>query len=335
MEIVNHRLKVSKEDKIEAFVKANSFGGALTPDSIIIHYTAGPSGSATVRYLTRKNIKVSAHMVVSEDGTITQMVDFNRKAYHAGKSRYGNKIGYNSYAIGIEISNPGFLTKKGDGYVTWWEEKKSNPKTVNPEMIFEGKHRNYPKPRTMHWHKYPQAQIDAVFSVCETLCKAYNIEEILGHEEISPGRKSDPGPAFPLDELRKKFIKPIEVKDIKGQKGKVTTNLNIREAPKAGATTVGKVIPNGTVVDLLEEANGWYHVIEEITGWVSKNYVKNSVVTASSLNIRASNSTTAEKITTKPLPKGTKVLILQTTGDWCKVSTKIKGWVSKNYVKVL
>ncbi len=49
----------------------------------------------------------------------------------------------------------------------------------------------------MFWYKFSQEQIDTVSEICEALCKAFEIEEILGHEEIAPGRKSDPGPAFP------------------------------------------------------------------------------------------------------------------------------------------
>ena len=88
MEIKNNRLK---GDKVHHFVKARSFGGTIKPDSIIIHYTAGPSGDATVRYFSGMRSKYSAHLVVHEAGTVTQMVDVSAKSYHAGRSSYKNR----------------------------------------------------------------------------------------------------------------------------------------------------------------------------------------------------------------------------------------------------
>ena len=63
----------------------------ITPDAIIIHYTAGASGAATVNLFKASSATTSAHFVVSEDGSITQMVDLNRRAYHAGTSSYGGR----------------------------------------------------------------------------------------------------------------------------------------------------------------------------------------------------------------------------------------------------
>ena len=53
------------------------------------------------------------------------------------------------------------------------------------------------------WHRYPEMQRQVVDELCGLLMAAYGIARILGHEEIAPGRKNDPGPAFPLDELRR------------------------------------------------------------------------------------------------------------------------------------
>ncbi len=335
MEVVNNRIT---GDKVQEFVKATSFGGAIKPpDSIIIHYTAGTSGKSTVRYLSGKSAKVSAHLVVDESGEVTQMVDFNRKGYHAGKSSFGGRTGYNAYSIGIEISNPGWLKKAGSGFANAYGGK------VAPDMVFEGKHRNYPKPRTMFWHKYPEAQVKAVFDICEALCNAYDIREILGHEEIAPARKTDPGPAFPLDELRDKFIKKIEVISLSGKNGKVNEKLNIRVSPKSAATQAGRPIPAGTVVELIEEAGDWYHVNEEIIGWVAGKYIEednsddygDAHVTANNLNIRASNSTSAGKVTAEPLHKNTRVDIIEKAEDWLQVKVRLTGWVMKKFVSVV
>jgi len=164
------------------------------PDTIIIHYTAGSSASSSIKTLTTKGTQASAHIVVGRDGEITQLVPFDTIAWHAGKSEYEGRKSFNQYSIGIEIDNAGLLTKEGNTYKSWFG--KEYPK----EEVVEGIHRNGNK--TQYWHKYTDKQIQAVKELCSTLTEHYCIKHILGHEEISVGRKIDPGPAFPLDELR-------------------------------------------------------------------------------------------------------------------------------------
>jgi N-acetylmuramoyl-L-alanine amidase len=52
------------------------------------------------------------------------------------------------------------------------------------------------------WHTYTQQQIDALTTICKALQKAYDIKDVLGHDDIAPKRKTDPGPAFPMQKLR-------------------------------------------------------------------------------------------------------------------------------------
>ncbi len=349
MEVIKNKLTGGK---VQRFRRGRSLG-AIVPDSIIIHYTAGPSGDSTVSMFARKSSRFSAHIVVHEDGRVTQMVDFNCKAIHAGKSSYGGRSSYNSFSIGIEISNPGFLmkNKKGTGYIPWWEARKSSPKPVPSAMVLKAKHRNYPTIKMQYWHKYPQEQIDAVYEICDALCKAYNIKEILGHEEIAPTRKADPGPAFPLDEMRRvTFINnpiPNATKVIAGgvdkyQKAKVLAKLNIRAAPKSCAIKVSKAMPKNTIVSLLKEAGDWYKVEYEIEGWVSKMFVEednsddygDGIITARKLNIREKPESGADKVAVSLL-KGARVEIFGQTAEWFHVHTKIKGWASKKYIKII
>ena len=121
---------------------------------------------------------------------------------------------------------------------------------------------------------YPQVQLDALVLACKAICQAYHIKEILGHSDIAPGRKKDPGPQFPMEWLREEVLKVDPAVNLVTTK-KTTSDLNLRQT--AGAT--GKLIstlPKGTEVNVLDEVNGWSSVFvckSKLLGWVSSKYL--------------------------------------------------------------
>ena len=119
MKIVNHRLE-GENLKIQG---SPNRGGPLRPDTVVVHYTAGPSAESAIRTLCDPGRKASAHVVIDFDGSITQLVPFNLIAWHAGKSRHEDRVGLNKYSIGIEIVNAGKLVKSGSSYVSWFGKK--------------------------------------------------------------------------------------------------------------------------------------------------------------------------------------------------------------------
>lgn len=165
---------------------------------IIIHYTAGANRKSSVRSLSKKERPVSAHIVIGRDGVTSQLVPFDTVAFHAGKSVWDGKTGLNKFSIGIEMDNPGKLVQKGEEYFTSFKRK------VEADDVVTAIHRNEKK-ETL-WHKYTDEQIETCRILCQDLIEAYDIKQVLGHEEISPGRKIDPGPAFPLDDFRVEII---------------------------------------------------------------------------------------------------------------------------------
>jgi N-acetylmuramoyl-L-alanine amidase len=268
MKIQNHKLTGNNVGFIESPNHSGKFS-AQHPDSIIIHYTAGPSMQSAVNTFKDKNKKSSAHLVVGLDGKVTQMVAFDTIAWHAGKSSYQGRSGFNKYSIGIEIVNPGYLQKVGDKYQAWYGT------LYNEDKVVKATHKNESTAR--YWHIYSEEQIETVFNICRLLKDKYNIEMILGHDEISLGRKSDPGPAFPLNKLRDRALNNRKDENVYQEElyGETTANsLNIRSNPSAIAETVAKPLINGTKVKLLEEDHGWYLVETKIKGWVSGKYIK-------------------------------------------------------------
>jgi N-acetylmuramoyl-L-alanine amidase len=178
------------------FEAAHSFGGALNkPTLIVLHDTANRAQPGeTVRWFSSQECKTSAHFVVERSGRIVQMVNCERKAFHAGVSSYNGRAGCNAFAIGIEIDNPGKLDKNGRA----WFHKKT-------EAGYTGAiHKATKEHGDGYWLAYTPEQVGAVTELCDVLTEAYpSIKDIVTHWIISPGRKVDTNPLFPLAEVRK------------------------------------------------------------------------------------------------------------------------------------
>ena len=194
MEIdLNHRFKGVN------YIESPNQGGPFAPrqpDTIVIHYTAGANAESAIHTLCddQRENKVSAHLVVARDGVVTQLLPFDIIGWHAGVSQWGMRSGFNKYAIGIEIDNAGQLCERDGCYESWFGQ------TYRPEEVVRGVHRNQSDPS--YWHRYTSEQLAVVETICAALIQRYGIQYILGHEEIAPSRKVDPGPAFPLDAMR-------------------------------------------------------------------------------------------------------------------------------------
>jgi N-acetylmuramoyl-L-alanine amidase len=271
MEIKDHFIQ---GENVKKFVKSPNVSGEFEkglPDTVIIHYTAGPYKPA-LNTLTNPRVRASAHLIVDRDGSVTQLVPFNIEAWHAGSSSYGNRVGLNKYSIGIEIVNSGPLTKSGTVYRSWFGS------AFNPSDVIEATHRNENKPR--FWHTYTEEQILVVQEICQLLIDIYGVKFILGHEEIAPMRKQDPGPAFPLDRMRNKLLNEDRHANTAAdlpEVGRISANtLNIRSGPGDDTQKVALPLPKGTKVKILEESNGWYKVTTEIEGWVLGKFVDNA-----------------------------------------------------------
>lgn len=242
------------------------------PDTIVIHYTAGRSAASSAEWLWRSDVKASAHVVIGKEGEIYQIVPFTNIAWHAGESAYGGRRSFNNFSIGIELDNPGYLTRAGSQYIAPFGAR------YEANQVIEATHDNESSPR--FWHTYSQAQIEACEDLCWALMKAYpSINQILGHEEISPGRKQDPGPAFPLQTFRARILQHDRASDADEiiplvNEGRVVVDkLNIRQGAGTVYEKIAKPLPLNQKVAILGERDGWYRVKVEVEGWVNKAYV--------------------------------------------------------------
>lgn len=194
-QIVNDRLIVG--GRPAAFVPSPHHGGRIRPRVVVIHDTAGTTAAGAISWFQNPRSKVSAHFVVDRDGTVTQMVECDVKAWHAGRSSYRGTPNVNDFSIGIEIVNPGLLYPR-DGRVWHYAFKQSW--ALGEVQHIDSK----PHGGVGFWLPYTPAQLKAVEQLVRALAIAYpSIVDVVGHYEISPRRKVDPGPHFDLDRLRK------------------------------------------------------------------------------------------------------------------------------------
>jgi N-acetylmuramoyl-L-alanine amidase len=138
---------------------------AATPvDILLLHYTGMETGAAAVARLCDPEAKVSAHYTVDEDGTVFAHVPEEARAWHAGLSYWAGARDINARSIGIEIVNPG---------------------------------------HEFGYRSFPDAQIEAVIELALAVFSRHAIPaaRVLGHSDVAPARKLDPGELFPWGTL--------------------------------------------------------------------------------------------------------------------------------------
>lgn len=171
------------------YIPAPDIGGPLAPEIVVVHYTASASAASAVAWLSHADkTYVSAHVVIDKDGTLTQLVPFTRVAWHAGESTWEGRPYCNRYAVGIELVNRGPVL----------------PTFAGPAI--RAAHKNDPTKTVRLWEAYPDAQIEALVDLCRTLRYTYGVREIVGHDDVAPRRKQDPGPAFPMELVQRRVF---------------------------------------------------------------------------------------------------------------------------------
>ncbi|MGH1398954.1 MAG: N-acetylmuramoyl-L-alanine amidase [Alphaproteobacteria bacterium] len=127
------------------------------PSIIVIHYTGMKTAKAALERLCDPAAEVSAHYLIEENGTLHPLVPEDKRAWHAGVSEWEGETDINSMSIGIELVNLGHE----HGY-----------------------------------HPFPEAQMKTLAKLCKSIMTRHDIKTVLGHSDIAPTRKIDPGELF-------------------------------------------------------------------------------------------------------------------------------------------
>ena len=141
----------------------------LPVSMIVLHYTGMPDAEGAIARLTSPEAKVSAHYVIEEDGTVHSLVDEEHRAWHAGKSYWRGVTDVNSASVGIEIVNPG---------------------------------------HEFGYRAFPDEQIAALIPLLASIKDRHGVSRgnVVGHSDIAPARKEDPGELFPWWDLAKRRL---------------------------------------------------------------------------------------------------------------------------------
>ncbi|ABC21761.1 N-acetylmuramoyl-L-alanine amidase [Rhodospirillum rubrum] len=133
-------------------------------DMLVIHYTGMPSAQAALARLLDPQAQVSAHWLIDEDGTAYKLVEERRRAWHAGVSAWGGRPGVNARSIGIELVNPG---------------------------------------HEFGYRPFPEAQMTTLIALGRGILERHPIPaaHVVGHADVAPTRKEDPGELFDWQRL--------------------------------------------------------------------------------------------------------------------------------------
>jgi N-acetylmuramoyl-L-alanine amidase len=131
----------------------------LPVSMVVLHYTGMPSAEDALERMCDAKAKVSAHYMIDEDGTVTRMVPEDKRAWHAGKSYWRGITDVNSASVGIELVNPGH---------EWG------------------------------YRPFTDAQMEALIPLLAEIVRRHHIDiaNVVGHSDIAPARKDDPGELF-------------------------------------------------------------------------------------------------------------------------------------------
>lgn len=271
MQIKNHLLYLDNGKQVDFRATPNK-GGKYTPEYLVMHYTAVTTAESTIGWFQSTVAKASAHLLIARDGTITQFAPFNIVAWHAGKSQWKGLNGLNQHAVGIEMTNGGRLMKAGNSWICPVDQKR-----VPANEVVMAVHKN--ETGEAPWQKYAQAQLDVAVEVAALLVSAYGLKDVIGHDDIAPIRKSDPGPAFPMNSFR---ARAMGRENDKLDEYLTSTDLNIRSGPGTAFSTLTlPPLPKSTRVLALKTEGTWSFVevldtvngIMDLEGWVSSKYL--------------------------------------------------------------
>ena len=201
---VQRQMLVRADGSPVSFVQTPHQGrpASLRPLLLVLHTMGGGSLNACLARLREPLAKASAHLVIGRDGKVVQMVPFNRRAFHAGRGRWGPLDDLNAHAIGILLENGGRAQKRADG--GHWLLARGFQRRLEPDEVVLARQKH--ESEESFWQAFTPDQVETAVMVGQALHAAFRFAEMLGGEDIAPGQSDEPGPAFPMMQVRAQVL---------------------------------------------------------------------------------------------------------------------------------
>ena len=174
---------------------AVSTHGPLSPSHIVLHFTQMGSVRSSVDVLNARGF--GYHVLIDRDGTIYQTAPFDRLVHHAGASNWRGREALNTFALGVSLANHGPLECGDAGWTA-----ADGTALAEPCVVVASHGNGDPAYADIGWERFPAPQVAAALAVCRQVVEAYDIEEIVRHDDVSIGRKLDTGPALDMAPFR-------------------------------------------------------------------------------------------------------------------------------------
>ena len=213
-ELSEHQIRERLSPNHDA--RADVIAGTPRIDMLVLHYTGMQSGAAAIDRLCDPEARVSSHYVVEEDGAVWRLVPEERRAWHAGVSFWRGETGLNTVSVGIEIVNPGH---------EWG------------------------------YREFPEPQMQAVEALSRDIVARWHIpaHRVVGHSDIAPTRKTDPGELFDWPRLSRAGIGlwPPRSAELVGRRGR-GVGVGERAAALSDLARIGyEVVPGNETPALI------------------------------------------------------------------------------------
>jgi N-acetylmuramoyl-L-alanine amidase len=278
MRLKSHKLDVARQ------MTARLIGGTIKPEIVILHDTAGRLDKGNSADYLATTTKASVHFVIERDGEIVQLVPTNRRAGHAGTSSFHGRPDCNAFSVGIEIVNPGIM-QHAPGMMAraWWGETFDMDECgiVAAETPMHGRG---------CWMPYTKDQIAALTDLLVALFDGIDtLRDITTHWYVSPGRKIDTNPLFPLEHIRARVLGRDDpallestarstMADFRVKVSAPGSSLNMRRWPSFNPNVIAE-IPDGAELTVLRrgvfDGREWLCVMfAGAEGWIVARYTQ-------------------------------------------------------------
>jgi N-acetylmuramoyl-L-alanine amidase len=312
----------------------------LEPRFVMIHFTTGTHMQQTIHTFLNPENGVSSHLLVGRTGRVVQFVPFDKVAFHCGLSTWEEERDLNRFAIGIEVDNAGQLRTTEKGFMR-------RDKVIPNDQVRKKKHwkESFERP----WQTFTEEQIRVVQEIVGVLKERYpTIKEILGHDMVNLVNRLDPGPFYPLGELREAILgdpqQPITsyrttekcpiYENLGNQPPKLLPHPDFGELPQNSTVRVKEVHDHWSLVKVKQSSQA---NLSEKEGWVLSDSIepkedkaKTKITQKFYQFIPAAEVRLPPlELKTGPLPEGTHVRIQFSEGErWALVAPVLE--VRKN-----